>query len=78
MTLIAEVFPKLRTPKNMVTSMSKKSRFKRSFGKEHGKGRQKFVEICMPAPLAYLLITVKATDLQKVDVSDMQNLKTGS
>ena len=37
MTLIAEVFPKLGTPKNMVTSMSKKSRFKGSFGKQHGK-----------------------------------------
>ena len=40
MTLIAEVFPKLRTPKNMVTSMSKKSRFKGSFGKKHGKRAQ--------------------------------------
>ena len=40
MTLIAEVFPKWRTPKNMVTSMSKKSRFKRSFGKQHGKRAQ--------------------------------------
>ena len=27
MTLIAEVFPKLRAPKNTVTSKSKKSRF---------------------------------------------------
>ena len=40
MTLIAEVFPKLRTPKNMVTSMSKKFRFKGSFGKQHGKRTQ--------------------------------------
>ena len=40
MTLIAEVFPKLRTPKNMVTAMSKKSRFKGSFGKKHGKRAQ--------------------------------------
>ena len=37
MTLIAEVFRKLLTPKNMVTSMSKKSRFKISFAKQHGK-----------------------------------------
>ena len=37
MTLIAEVFPKLRTWKNLVRSMSKKSRFKGSFGKQHGK-----------------------------------------
>ena len=40
MTLIAEVFPKLQTPKNMVTSMSKKSHFKGSFGKHHGKRAQ--------------------------------------
>ena len=40
MTLIAEVIPKLQTPKNMVTSMSKKSRFKGSFGRQHGKRAQ--------------------------------------
>ena len=40
MTLTPEVFPKWRTPKNMVTSMSKKSRFKRSCGKQHGKRAQ--------------------------------------
>ena len=40
MTLIAEVIPKLQTPKNMVTSMSKKSRFKGSFAQQHGKGAQ--------------------------------------
>ena len=33
MPLIPEAFPKLRTPKNMVTSMSKKSSFKGSFEK---------------------------------------------
>ena len=37
MPLVAEVFPKLRSPKNMVTSMSKKTCFKGSFGKQHGK-----------------------------------------
>ena len=40
MNLIAEVFPKLRTPKNVVRSMSKKSRFKGSFGKQHDKRAQ--------------------------------------
>ena len=40
MTLIAEAVPKLWTWKNMVTSMSKKSRFKGSFGKQHGKRAQ--------------------------------------
>ena len=37
MSLITEVVPKLRPPKNMVTSKSKKSRFRGSFGKQHGK-----------------------------------------
>ena len=40
MTLIPQVFPKLRTPKNMFTSISKKSRFKICFGKQHGKRAQ--------------------------------------
>ena len=38
----------------------------------------KYVEIWIKAPLPYLLIAVKAIDLQKVSVSDMQNLKTVS
>ena len=38
--LIADLFPKLRTKKKMVISMSKMSRFKGSFGKQHGKRTQ--------------------------------------
>ena len=45
MTLIAEVFPKLRTPKNIVTSVSKKFRFKGSFGKQHGKCAKTLLKI---------------------------------
>ena len=37
MTLIADVFAKLRTQKNLVRSMPKKSPFKGSFKKQHGK-----------------------------------------
>ena len=33
MSLIADLFPKVRSPKHLVRSMSKKSRFKGSFGK---------------------------------------------
>ena len=40
MSLIADVFPKLRTPKNVVRSMFKKSRFGGSFEKKHGKRDQ--------------------------------------
>ena len=37
MSLIADLFPKLRTPKNVVRYMSKKSRFKGPFERQHSK-----------------------------------------
>ena len=37
MTLIADLFPKLRIPENVVRYMSKKSRFKGPFETQHGK-----------------------------------------
>ena len=37
MTLIADLFPKLCTLKNVVRYISKKSRFKGPFGRQHGK-----------------------------------------
>ena len=40
MTLIADVFRKLRTPKNKVRAMREKSCFRVSLKKEHGKGAQ--------------------------------------
>ena len=40
MTLIADVFPKLRATKNFVRSMPKKSPFKGSFKKQHDKCAQ--------------------------------------
>ena len=40
MALIADLFPKLRTQKNLVRSEPKKSSFKGSFGKQHGKCAQ--------------------------------------
>ena len=44
MTLIADIFPKLRTQKSLVRSMPKKSRFKGSFKKEHGKCSQTLLQ----------------------------------
>ena len=37
MTLLADFFLKLRTPENVVRYMSKKSRFKGPFDRQHGK-----------------------------------------
>ena len=36
MTLIADLFAKLRTPKNVVRDKSKKSSFKGPFDRQHG------------------------------------------
>ena len=41
MTLIADFFPKLRTPENLARYMSKKSRFKEPFDRQHGKRVQR-------------------------------------
>ena len=37
MTFMADLFPKLRTAKNVVRYLSKKSRFKGPFDRQHGK-----------------------------------------
>ena len=37
MTFIADLFPKLRTPKNVLRYMLKKSYFKGPFDSQHGK-----------------------------------------
>ena len=44
MTFIADLFPKLRTPKNVVRYMSKESRFKGSFDWQHGKRVQTLLQ----------------------------------
>ena len=77
MTLIAEVFPKLRSPKNKDRSMSKKSRFKGTFGKQHVNAPKNWLKFHGSTNTIFL-ITVNAIDLQKVYVRDMQNLETVS
>ena len=47
MTLIADLFAKLRTPKNVARYMSKKSRFKVPFDRQHGKRVQTLLQ-CEP------------------------------
>ena len=44
MTLIADLFPKLRTPENVVRYMSKKSRSKGPFDRQHGKRVQTLLQ----------------------------------
>ena len=44
MTLIADVFPQLQMPKNVVRYMSKKSRFRGPFDTQHGKPAQTLLQ----------------------------------
>ena len=44
MTLIADLLPKSRSPKNVVRYMSKKSGFKVPFDRKHGKRVQKLLQ----------------------------------
>ena len=77
MTLIAQIFAKLRTPDNVVRSISK-SPVSRDPSETNMVNGKNIVEIWIAAPLPYLLITVKEVDLQKLLATDMQNLKTFS
>ena len=45
MTLIADLFPKLRTPENVVRYMSKKSSFKGPFARQHVKRVQTLFDL---------------------------------
>ena len=74
MTLIADLFPKLHTPKNVIRYMSKKSRFKGPFDREHGKRVQTLLRSESTAPLPYLVIILKVIESEKVCFSQMQSL----
>ena len=44
MTLIAYVFPQLRTPEDVVREMSKKSRLRGSLNREHSKRAETLIQ----------------------------------
>ena len=75
MTLIADLFPKLRIPENVVRYMSKKSRFKGPFDTQHGK-RVQTVAIWTAALSPYLLIIWNVIESEKVCFSQTQSLIT--
>ena len=73
---MAYVFAKLWTPKDVVRLMSRKSPFSGPLDMQRGKWGKKTFSISTAALLPYLLITVKAIELERVSDSDMENLKT--
>ena len=77
MTLIADLFPKLRTPEKVVRYMSKKSSFKGPSARQHVKRVQTLLRSGQTALLPYLLIIWKVIESQKVCFSQTQSLITG-
>ena len=73
MTFIADSFPKLRTPKNVVRYLSKKSRFKGPFDRQHGKRVQTHLR-STTALLPYLVIILKVIESEKVCFSQKESL----
>ena len=71
LTIIAYVFPKLQTPKDVVRPMCKNSFFRRPFHKQHDKRSQTLLKSFTAANLPYLLIALKGIELEKVFLSDI-------
>ena len=77
MTLITDVFRKLQTPKNMLRSMPKKSHFRVSVEKQHGKC-PKHCSHLKYSPFTTLIDYWKVNCPTKSLFSDKQNLKSAS
>ena len=78
MTLITDVFRKLRTPKNMVRSMPKKSRFRVSVKSNMVKA-PKHCSHLKESPFTTFIDQWEVNcPTKEVSISDMQNLKTVS
>ena len=74
MTFIADLLPKLRTPKNVVRYLSKKSRFKGPFDRQHGKRVQTLLRSEQQQLLPYLVIILKVIESEKVCFSQKKSL----
>ena len=70
MTLIAHVFGKLHIAKDVLREISENVWFQNTL--EQTQTIPNTVEIWTTAPLPYLFITVKSTELEKVTLSDMK------
>ena len=77
MTLIADLFPKLHTPENVVRYMSKKSSFQGPFARQHVKRVQTLLQSGQQHCYHIYLIIWKVIESEKVCFSQTQSLITG-
>ena len=76
MTVIADSFPKLRTPQNVVRYMCKKSRLKGPFERQHGKRVQTLLRSEQQVLSPYLMIFLKVIESEKVSFRQTESLIT--
>ena len=76
MTVIADSFPKLRTPQNVVRYMCKKSRLKGPFERQHGKRVQTLLRSEQQVLSPYLMIFLKVIESEKVCFRQTESLIT--
>ena len=76
MTVIADFFPKLRTPENVVRYMSKKSSLKGPFEAPHGKRVLTLLRSEQQVLSPCLMIFLDVIESEKVSFSQTQSLKT--
>ena len=74
--MIADFFPKIRTPENVVRYMSKKSRLKGPFEGQHCKQVQTLLRSKQQVLSPYLMIFLKVTESEKVCFSQTESLIT--
>ena len=74
MTVIADFFPKLRTPENVIRYMSKKSRLKGPFEGQRGKQVQTLLQSKQEVLSPYLMIFLKVIESEKVCFSQTTSL----
>ena len=70
MNLVADVFSKLGTANDVVRQMSKKSRFRRNFDKQHGKGPKPCQNLHNSTFIIFIDLFEKI-ELDKASLSDM-------
>ena len=76
MTLIADVFPEISTPKSMVRLMSKKPCFRGPLEIQHGKSVETMFQSEWQHLYKNLSVTLRVVALEKVSFSDTQYPKT--
>ena len=76
MTVIADFFPKIGNPENVVRYMCKKSRLKGPFERQHGKRVQALLESEQQVLSPYLMIFLKVIESEKVSFRQSQSLIT--